>query len=569
MDTIEFKNVHFRYPLAEKDALDGISFGVQESDFVVICGKSGCGKTTLLRHMKKNLTPYGEFFGSVTYNGNEIIDLPDRISAAEIGFVQQNPDNQVVTDKVWHELAFGLESLGFDNRTIKRRVAEMASYFNIQTWFRRDVSQLSGGQKQLLNLASIMAMQPKVLVLDEPTSQLDPIAASEFLHTVQKINRDLGTTVILSEHRLEEAFTMADKVMVMDKGNILAYDEPRKIGKMLAGSDENSRHPMFYGLPAMMKIYQSAENGDDSPLTIREGRLWIDRKVGDAYREGVPEDCGIRQGNGSAEAKADETVEVQTGASAEAKTDGSAITVKDLWFRYDRKSQDVLRDLNLTVDKGQLFCVLGGNGVGKSTTLKVISSILKQQRGKVTVNGTLAMLPQNPQALFTEISVEDEMMEALHDSKDPDEVKVQKVLDMLATMEITHLRKSHPYDLSGGEQQRLALGKVLLLDPEIILLDEATKGLDPFFKISLARVLKKLTDAGKTLFMVSHDIEFCAEYADTCAMFFDGQIVSVGKPHEFFPGNNFYTTSANKMAREHFPDAITWEEVVACVKETI
>ena len=569
MDTIEFKNVHFRYPLAEKDALDGISFGVQESDFVVICGKSGCGKTTLLRHMKKNLTPYGEFFGSVTYNGNEIIDLPDRISAAEIGFVQQNPDNQVVTDKVWHELAFGLESLGFDNRTIKRRVAEMASYFNIQTWFRRDVSQLSGGQKQLLNLASIMAMQPKVLVLDEPTSQLDPIAASEFLHTVQKINRDLGTTVILSEHRLEEAFTMADKVMVMDKGNILAYDEPRKIGKMLAGSDENSRHPMFYGLPAMMKIYQSAENGDDSPLTIREGRLWIDRKVGDAYREGVPEDCGIRQGNESAEAKADETVEVQTGASAEAKTDGSAITVKDLWFRYDRKSQDVLRDLNLTVDKGQLFCVLGGNGVGKSTTLKVISSILKQQRGKVTVNGTLAMLPQNPQALFTEISVEDEMMEALHDSKDPDEVKVQKVLDMLATMEITHLRKSHPYDLSGGEQQRLALGKVLLLDPEIILLDEATKGLDPFFKISLARVLKKLTDAGKTLFMVSHDIEFCAEYADTCAMFFDGQIVSVGKPHEFFPGNNFYTTSANKMAREHFPDAITWEEVVACVKETI
>ncbi len=556
MDTIEFKNVHFRYPLAEKDALDGVNFSVRESDFVVICGKSGCGKTTLLRHIKKNLTPYGEFSGSVTYNGQEVIDLSDRMSAAEIGFVQQNPDNQVVTDKVWHELAFGLESLGFDNRTIKRRVAEMASYFNIQTWFRRDVSQLSGGQKQLLNLASIMAMQPKVLVLDEPTSQLDPIAASEFLRTVQKINRDLGTTVILSEHRLEEAFTMADKVMVMDKGKVLAYDEPRKIGKMLAGKGDGDRHPMFYGLPAMMKIYQSADEGDDSPLTIREGRLWIDEKVKDAYREGVPEDaadgCGdaesIKPGSGSTE---------------------PAITVKDLWFRYDKKSQDVLRDLNLTIDKGQLFCVLGGNGVGKSTTLKVISGILKQQRGKVTVNGTLAMLPQNPQALFTEISVEDEMMEALHDLKEPDEVKVEKALAMLDTMEITHLRKSHPYDLSGGEQQRLALGKVLLLDPEIILLDEATKGLDPFFKISLARVLKKLVDAGKTLFMVSHDIEFCAEYADTCAMFFDGQVVSAGKPHEFFPGNNFYTTSANKMAREHFPDAITWEEVAACVRETI
>ena len=553
MSTIEFKNVYFRYPLAENNALDGVDFSVNESDFIVICGKSGCGKTTLLRHMKKSLVPYGEFSGSVTYNGKEIQDLPDRASAAEIGFVQQNPDNQVVTDKVWHELAFGLESLGFDNATIKRRVAEMASYFNIQTWFRKDVSQLSGGQKQLMNLASIMAMQPQVLVLDEPTSQLDPIAASEFLRTVQKINRDLGTTVIISEHRLEEVFTMADKVMVMDKGKVLAYDEPRKIGSMLAGSGDDDRHPMFYGLPAMMKIYQSADGGDSSPLTIREGRLWIDRKVGDTYREGVPDQDMADQGD-----------DKKTAAAASEP----AFTVKDLWFRYNKKSQDVLRDLNISVNKGQLFCVLGGNGVGKSTTLKVIAGILKQQRGKVTVNGTLAMLPQNPQALFTEISVEDELMEALHDTKGTDEEKVQKVLDMLDTMEISHLRKSHPYDLSGGEQQRLALGKVLLLDPEIVLLDEATKGLDPFFKISLARVLKKLTEAGKTLFMVSHDIEFCAEYADICAMFFDGGVVSVGKPHEFFPGNNFYTTSANKMARDHFPDAITWEEVAACVRET-
>ena len=566
MSTIEFKNVYFRYPLADVNALDGVDFSVNESDFVVICGKSGCGKTTLLRHMKKSLVPYGEFSGSVAYSGKEIMDLPDRVSAADIGFVQQNPDNQVVTDKVWHELAFGLESLGFDNATIKRRVAEMASYFNIQTWFRKDVSQLSGGQKQLMNLASIMAMQPKVLVLDEPTSQLDPIAASEFLRTVQKINRDLGTTVIISEHRLEEVFTMADKVMVMDKGKVLAYDEPRKIGSMLAGTGEHDRNPMFYGLPAVMKIYQSTDGGDSSPLTIREGRLWVNKTVGDAYREGIPEQTDQNLYGNTVEAGKERTA--QDSSNSQGRTNGPAITVRDLWFRYDKKSQDVLRDLNLTVDRDQLFCVLGGNGVGKSTTLKVIANILKQQRGKVTVNGTLAMLPQNPQALFTEISVEDELMEALHEVNELDEVKVQKVLDMLDTMEISHLRKSHPYDLSGGEQQRLALGKVLLLDPEIILLDEATKGLDPFFKISLARVLKKLTDNGKTLFMVSHDIEFCAEYADTCAMFFDGGIVSVGKPHEFFPGNNFYTTSSNKMAREQFPDAITWEEVAACVRET-
>ena len=339
---------------------------------------------------------------------------------------------------MWHELAFGLESLGFDNATIKRRVAEMASYFNIQTWFRKDVSQLSGGQKQLMNLASIMAMQPQVLVLDEPTSQLDPIAASEFLRTVQKINRDLGTTVIISEHRLEEVFTMADKVMVMDKGKVLAYDEPRKIGSMLAGSGDDDRHPMFYGLPAMMKIYQSADGGDSSPLTIREGRLWIDRKVGDTYREGVPDQDMADQGD-----------DKKTAAAASEP----AFTVKDLWFRYNKKSQDVLRDLNISVNKGQLFCVLGGNGVGKSTTLKVIAGILKQQRGKVTVNGTLAMLPQNPQALFTEISVEDELMDITpheHDQirkylglSDEGKLMVDITLDAVHDREKRLERKSH------------------------------------------------------------------------------------------------------------------------------
>jgi len=249
--------------------------------------------------------------------------------------------------------------------------------------------------------------------------------------------------------------------------------------------------------------------------------------------------------------------------------DDPAIKIYNLWFKYDKKSQDVLRGLTLDVEKGQMFCVLGGNGVGKSTTLKAISNMIKPQRGKIDVDGKLAMLPQNPQALFTEISVEDELMEALHYAAGSDEEKVQDVLNMMDLMEIEHLRKSHPYDLSGGEQQRLALGKVLLLKPDVILLDEATKGLDPFFKITLAGILKKLTDAGTTIFMVSHDIEFCAEYADKCAMFFDGTIVSVGDPKEFFSGNNFYTTAANKMAREYYPEAITWEEVASCIEKSM
>lgn len=577
MAAIEVKDLSFKYPAAERKALDQVSFEVEQSEFVVLCGKSGCGKSTLLRHLKKNLVPYGEVSGKVLYGGKETGELDDRVNASQIGFVQQNPDNQLVTDKVWHELAFGLESLGLDNQSIKRRVAEMASFFDIQTWFRKNVSELSGGQKQLLNLASVMVMQPKVLILDEPTSQLDPIAATEFLKTVYRINRELGTTVIISEHRLEELFTMADKVMVMDKGRIIACDEPWNIGRYLGGSSIEERHPMFYGMPSVMKIYSACraagvpgfmrKDREFSPLTIREGRLWLEQI---AEASNVPEvDSSILHGGDKVRQN-----------STKNDTD-EIINIKNLWFRYNKDSGDVLRGLNVSVRRGELFCLLGGNGVGKSTTLKAISGNITAQSGSITVDGLkvkkdnfkelfhnrLAMLPQNPQALFTEITVEEELLEALYYSGFSDEEKAGRIEEMLDRMEISHLRKSHPYDLSGGEQQRLALGKILLLEPKILLLDEPTKGLDPFFKITLAQVLKKLTEDGVTIFMVSHDVEFCAEYADRCAMFFDGDIVSVGSPKEFFAGNNFYTTSANRIARKWLPEAVTWEEVAAWAEQ--
>ena len=551
MAVIEVKNLKFIYPTQSAPAIDDISFSVEESEFIVVCGKSGCGKSTLLRHLKKNMMPYGVMEGEVLFEGTDLKTLDDRESASAIGFVQQNPDNQLVTDKVWHELAFGLESLGLDNQTIKRRVAEMASYFDIQTWFRQDVASLSGGQKQLLNLASIMAMQPRVLILDEPTSQLDPIAASEFLRTVYKINRDLGVTVIISEHRLEELIPMADRIMVMDKGRIVALDSPRNIGTFL----EEGNHPMFYGLPGVMKIYAKAVkkglepnviDGEElAPITIREGRLWLEKILGKPVRK-------------EAETAKDNTPK----AEPEGET---VIKAKDVFYRYSKDSGDVLRDLNFEMKKGELLCILGGNGSGKSTTLKAISSLIKPQRGKIEVKGRQAMLPQNPQALFTEITCEEELLEALHYTKISDKEKVDAVNDMLELMEISHLRKSHPYDLSGGEQQRLALSKILLLKPEILLLDEPTKGLDPFFKLTLAEILHKLNKDGVSILMVSHDIEFCAEFADRCAMFFDGGVISTGTPHEFFEGNSFYTTSSNRMARQWFPRAITWEEVAACL----
>jgi len=544
METIRVKNFTFKYPLAETEALRDISFDVNESEFIVLCGKSGCGKSTLLRQMKKNLIPYGHSEGEVLYMGAPVSELDDRVSAAEIGFVQQNPENQIVTDKVWHELAFGLESLGFSNKAIKRRVAEMASYFGIQSWFRKNVSELSGGQKQLLNLASIMAMQPKLLILDEPTSQLDPIAASEFLRTIHKINRDLGTTVIISEHRLEEAFTIADKAIVMDQGRIIAYDTPRKIGGFLAGDDSHEPHPMFYGMPSVLRIFASAGVREHTPLTIREGRIRLEKMLSEVPK--APHEMLMPR---------------VTEEDKKVKKDECALFMKDVWFRYSQHGSDVLSGLDLTVRKGQWYCLLGGNGVGKSTTLKCISGVEKPQRGKVICDLKMAMLPQDPQALFTEITCEEELAEALYYEKISDEVKIEKAEAMLRLMEIEHLRKANPYDLSGGEQQRLALGKILLLEPEMLLLDEPTKGLDPFFKRTLAGILRKLTDGGVTIFMVSHDIEFCAEYADMCAMFFDGNVISVEKPHDFFAGNSFYTTTANKLVREWKPDAVTCEEV--------
>ena len=558
MAAIEVRNLSFTYPTGERKALEDVSFDVDSSEFVVVCGKSGCGKSTLLRQLKKNLVPYGEKDGGAYYEGIDITELEDRVNASEIGFVQQNPDNQIVTDKVWHELAFGLESLGLDNASIKRRVAEMASFFDIQTWFRKDVSELSGGQKQLLNLASIMVMQPKVLILDEPTSQLDPIAASEFLKVIYRINRELGTTVIISEHRLEELFTMADRVMVMDSGKILTMDTPWKVGDYLAGNSPKERHPMFYGLPAVMKIYYQCKTAGVPGFT-KDGK-----EIARSFKP--PED------------RAQQRVENEINENNNKKE--GIITAKNLWFRYDRNTQDVLRGLNLQAGEAELFCLLGGNGVGKTTTLKALSGQILPQSGSIIIDGkkvqknnlkelfhgTLAMVPQNPQALFTELSVEEELLEAVYYLKMPDEVKVEKIEKMLSLMEIEHLRNAHPYDLSGGEQQRLALGKILLLEPKILLLDEPTKGLDPFFKITLAGVFKKLTQAGVTIFMVSHDVEFCAEYADHCAMAFDGDVVSVGTPTEFFAGNNFYTTAANRVARRWFPKAVTWEEVAKWVE---
>ena len=556
MEKIKVDNLSFSYPSSDKLALDSVSLSIPESEFVVLCGKSGCGKSTLLRHLKKSMNPYGNKFGSVCFDGEEIEEMSDKDAASKIGYVQQNPDNQLVTDKVWHELASGLESLGYSNSVIKRRVAEMASYFGIQTWFRKSVSELSGGQKQLLNLASVMAMQPEVLILDEPASQLDPIAARDFLSTVHRLNRELGVTIVISEHRLEEIFPLADRAIVMDEGRIIANARPSEVAIQLAGNgDDESAHPMYYGMPPVMKLFpkELVRWQDSLPMTLREGRILMEK----LFENGTLtlKEAGVQK---LAEEK-------------EANSGKPVIKLKNLYFRYAKNADDVLRGLNLEIEEGKLHCLLGGNGSGKSTTLKAICEIIKPQSGKVKIadNCRAAMVPQNPQALFTEISCEEEVLEGLCYQKLEIEEKVQRTEEMLKLMEIEHLRKANPYDLSGGEQQRLALAKVMVSNPDILLLDEPTKGLDPFFKQTLGRILRRLCKENKTIFMVSHDIEFCAEFGDRCSMFFDGEIATSGSAKEFFSGNNFYTTVENKLTRKWCEGIITGEEARTWIRSLL
>ena len=450
MALLDIKNLNFKYPKQPQKALTDINFAIPKGAFVVICGESGSGKTTLLRQLKREIAPFGEKSGEIFYKGQHLSELDARIAACEIGFVMQNPDNQIVTDKVWHELAFGLESMGLSTDVIRLRVAEMASFFGIQDWFFKKVTELSGGQKQMLNLASIMAMQPKVLILDEPTSQLDPIASSNFLETVKRINRQLAVTVLITEHRLEEVYPAADKVVLMAGGKIICEGDPAQVAHELSRGD--SQHTMFAGLPASVRIYAKTGGAGQCPMTVRDGRVWLEQHF--------------------APQKAKKAEKVQE--TRHLGDEVPAVDMREVWFRYGKNMPDVLKGVTLKAHYGQIYCILGGNGAGKSTALSVMSRLYRPLRGKISIDGKkiedyksgqlytglLGMLPQNPQALFVKDTVEEDLMEIAKDGgrKDAEE-RVQNVVKLL---QIEPLYDRHPFDLSGGEQQKAAFAKVLL-----------------------------------------------------------------------------------------------------------
>lgn len=546
MEIVTIKRLGFRYANSGANALADVSLNVRAGEFLVICGRSGSGKTTLLRHLKPQLSPHGEMSGEILFAGEPLAELDERSAAAKIGFVAQSPEGQLVTDKVWHELAFGLESLGVPTAEIRRRVAETASFFGIKNWFREDVSGLSGGQKQLLNLAAAMVTQPELLILDEPTSRLDPIAAAEFLAMLKKINDELGTTIILSEHRLEAALPLASRVVVMENGSVLCKGGAAEVGKLLKEGGSG----MFRAMPAAVRIREAIDPARECPVSVNEGRAFLREFIAEHGVDFVKR----AQKNAASESSRKSAADGVVG-------NADAIELRGGWFKYERGLPDVLRGCDFRARFGEIVCVVGGNGAGKSTLLKVLAGVKKPYRGAVKRHGKVCLLPQEPRLLFSKKTVADELSDALSGARSTDGEKLARITETAVRCGLSGLLERHPYDLSGGETQRAALAKLLLAEPQVLLLDEPTQGLDAEAKAALAELLRGLAAEGVCVVAVSHDIEFCAELATRCVLFFDGAIVSDGSPREFFSGNSFYTTAAHRISRGFVDGAVTVEDV--------
>ena len=532
MEILAVRDLTFTYPECGSPAVKNVSFSLERGEFAVLCGATGSGKSTLLRMLKRELSSVGDRSGEVLFCGTPLAELPDITSASAIGFVMQNPEQQTVTDKVWHELAFGLENLGTPPDDISRRIAEMASYFGIGEWYDKDVSELSGGQKQLLNLAAVLVMQPQLLILDEPTAQLDPIASSDFIATLKRLCQDFSITIIIAEHRLEDVVPKCDRLLVMENGSIIAAAPPAEVIAELKGKSE-----ILCGMPAAARLYAELGVSGRCPLTVREGRSFIETNYGNTTR-GLPQ-------------------------ASYSPSEETALEFKNVYFRYERNGRDILNGLSLKIHSGELFCILGGNGSGKTTALSAAAGLLKAYSGSIKVFGKktgeyknrslyrqcLAMLPQDVQTVFLKNTVREELSECGADISE-------------LPYDISHLLDKHPYDLSGGEQQLAALAKVLAARPKLLLLDEPTKGLDAAAKLNIIKILRSLKEKGITVATVTHDVEFAAAFSDRCAMFFGGRIVGEGSPKEFFSRSSFYTTAVSRMTRGYYDNAVTVEDAV-------
>jgi energy-coupling factor transporter ATP-binding protein EcfA2 len=555
---LEIKDFHFTYPGGSRQALNGIELAIEQGEWIVLCGPSGCGKTTLLRQLKAELTPVGKREGELLFRGVPLQEHAPESLVRQIGMVQQDPENQIVMEQVQQELAFGLENLHTPTDVMRRRIAEMAHFFGMEGWLYRKTSELSGGQKQLLNLASVLLLQPDILLLDEPTAQLDPVAAKEFLQLVRRLNEEMGLTVIMTEHRLEELFPMADRIVMMNKqGSIEHAGAPREvisaIGAMQA---EGSMNEYFDYMPSMTKLVLSvtavSAGEGEVPLTVKEGRTWLD---------------GALQTDTAIPILPHQTI------SAQSSTKQVLLECKELSYQYEKNGAMIIKQLDLAVYENDFLAIVGGNGAGKSTLLQLMAGLLQPRSGVVRFQGKnfatakeseirsrIGYLSQNPMGYFLYDTVEEELRQAVQRSQLANaEEEMERLVSLFG---LQTLMGMHPHDLSGGERQKSALACVLLAGPELLLLDEPTKGLDPLTKQSWGDLLQGLNQAGLAIVIVTHDIEFAAQYVKRCAMLFDGAMTSEGVPARFFSDNYFYTTVINRLVRNRFPQALTYKDVL-------
>ncbi|RHW42575.1 ATP-binding cassette domain-containing protein [Neobacillus notoginsengisoli] len=538
MAQIELKNVTFTYPDAPAPALSSVNLSIERGQFVVLLGSSGSGKSTLLRLLKEEIRPHGRLEGTIDISGT---------TSSEMGFVFQDPENQIVADDPLHEMVFGLENRGLATSEMRSRVAEIVSFFGAEPILHKKMHELSGGKKQQMNLASVLLMQPDVLLLDEPASQLDPVSTRELLDMLKRLNEEFGMTIVLAEHRLEEIITLADQVVMMENGRIIYDDPPREVMKELWKTGSRAFVP---DIPALFLQKNSSEATSRLPLSIKEGRGMLGailQKNEQEWPELYPDETRIR-----------------TNSAAIGRN--TILTAKNASFRYDRKNGTVIEDLHFSLGSGELYALLGGNGSGKSTLLKLLCGVLKPEAGNIMLNekplkkwkttevaARIAYLPQNPKLFFLHDTVRGEMEAACRAWG----TKMSEADRLAEEFGIDRLLDQHPYDLSGGELQKAAFVCLLLKKPDILLLDEPTKGLDPVSKENLAAILREWKGNGAAILISTHDIEFAAKYADRCGMLFQGNITSEGSPDSFFNGNFFYTPILQRLYRNLGKTAIS------------
>ncbi len=595
MALIEFDNYSFSYLNSTKKSLDNINLNINFGDFVLLCGPSGCGKTTLLTNLKKELMPNGVTEGQIKYNGCEISKLEDAISACEIGYLFQNPDSQIVTDTVIQEIAFPLENIGLPTEEIRNRISEIVAFFGINDILHKKVHELSGGQKQLINLCSLLVLRPKVLLLDEPMSQLDPIASYEFLSIIRRLNEEFSITIIMSEHKSDSIFPFIDYAVFLKDGKIVYNNNSHDICNDVINDEIFANY-----LPSVTKIYKGLSKkyakSTNTPLSIRQGRQYLNTIHDDLIKinnDSKKNKLSYESNVASNTKKYNNNKKSIRDILPFSNDKDTLISMNGIYFAYEKKNL-ILKNIDFKLNKGEFVSLIGGNGAGKSTFLQVLAGILKPVKGKVKYSKNLKMsyVHQNPIIHFSKDTVKEEFLESILNSnyyaqdvfnKDIynsllkldaynfiesdilNKLKFKNIdynfKELINFFDISHLIDNHPYDCSGGEQQKIIMVKTLVQNTDVLILDEPTKGLDPISNKNMADILNTLLAQGMTILMTSHDLDFVAENCKRCIMLFDNNIQIDDNPKLIFEENNFYTTFVNRMVKEYIPQAVTLDDV--------